>query len=201
LHIHIGIEPITGNAIQKFFQKLLKTDYYYSCFLELSELNSNEGIILEYGAYYGANEPSYKNHIYYGKKIQDNGIRFCKMSFNDYKKKIHNGLKGSQILGHFIAINNQMTLRELIDECVSKSEKYWGSKDYSISSHNCKNFILKVIEVLKVTRNTSEPMVFRYNIRHALFPPEILEALENNESEEVKSNNEIEPPLLKRIFG
>ena len=60
---------------------------------------------------------------------------------------------------------------------------------------------MKVIELLKVTRDANEHYVFRYYIRHAIFPPEILKALENNESEEVKSNNEIKFPLLKRIFG
>ena len=199
LQIYIGIEPIKGNAIQSFFQKLLRANFHYSCFLKLSRLKSNEGIILEYGVYYGENS-SYKNYIHYGAEGKDNGIRFCKMSFDDYEKKIHNGLKGSQILGRTIVINNEMTLRELIEECVSKSDKSWGSSDYNISSHNCKHFIFKVIEVFKVTRDPHNCSLFCYNIRHGLFPPEILEALENNEDENVKSRNEIEPPLLKKFL-
>ena len=202
LHIHIGIEPCEGNAIQSFLQKLLRINFHYSCFLELSGLKSNEGIILEYGAYYYGENSSYKNYIHYGAIGKDDGIRFCKMSFDDYEKKIHNGLKGSQIIGRIIVINNnEMTLGELIEECVSKSDKNWDSRDYNIFSHNCKNFIFKVIEVLKVTRDPHNSLLFHYNIRHGLFPPEILEALEKNESEEVKSKNEIEPPLLKKIFG
>ena len=169
--------------------------------MELSGLKSKEGIILEYGAYYGENS-SHKNYIHYGAKRKDDGIRFCKMSFDNYEKKIHNGLNGSQIIGRTIVIINvEMTLRELIEECVSKSDKNWGSRDYSIFSHNCKNFIFKVIEVLKVIRDPHNSLLFHYNIRHGLFPPEILEALEKNESKEVKSKNEIEPPLLKKIFG
>ena len=198
LHMHIGIEPLQGNTFQRFFRNILGTNFHYSCFLKLSS-DPYEGIILEYGAYFGTQDSSYKNYIHYGEGKED-GIRFSKMSFKDYEKKIHNGLKGSQIIGNFIVINNKMTLGRLFEECISKSEKNWGSSDYNISSHNSETFILKVIELLKVTRDAKEPYVFRYYIRHAIFPPEILKALEDNESEEVKSNNEAKPPLLKRLF-
>jgi len=202
LNISIGIEPNEGNAFQNFFQKIIGIDKHYSCFLKLSGQKEDEGIILEYFHGFPENQP-YKNYTYYGEHSSD-GIRFSKMSFEDYEKIIHKGLhKGlsSQIISSFIVVNNKMTLRKLIEECNSKSEKKWSIEDHNASSHNCKHFILKVIEVLKVTRDTSTCLVFRYNIRHALFPPEILSALESNESEEVRNRNEIEPTLLKKLFN
>ena len=194
LHICIGIEPIKSNVFQGLFLKLFGIKNHYSCFVKLSALKENEGIILEY-----VMGKSYTNYIDYEDYSSD-GIRISKMSFTDYEKKVHNGANGSQILDDFIVVNNKMTLGELLYQCNSKSEKKWGIRDYNLSSHNCKHFILKVIEVLKVSRNTSEWIVYRYKFRQLLFPPEILPALENNESEEVRMKNEIEPPFLNKLL-
>ena len=65
LHMHIGIEPLQGNTFQRFFRNILGTNFHYSCFLKLSSLDSDEGIILEYGWYFGIENSSYKNYIHY----------------------------------------------------------------------------------------------------------------------------------------
>ena len=69
--------------------------YHLSCLLELKK--NRESIILEYGAYHGR-EPTYKNYIHYVYGEEKGGLRFSKMSVDDYHNKIYNGKKGACIM-------------------------------------------------------------------------------------------------------
>ena len=198
--IYIGIEPIgtkightiSNGAVTSRIKRLLPIylggstfTFHASCFLNLSTLETNEGVILEYGGYCGGDK-SYKNYIHYA---GEDGMRFSKMSLEDYKQKIHNGLKGSQII-EYLEINIfSKTLQELINECISKSKKNWRKDDYNLSSYNCQDFIAKVIEVLDVTRGYDEPTLNRHNYALSIYPPVIVKALEKNEKEYDKDLN------------
>ena len=46
-------------------------------------MEPTKGVILEYGGYRGG-DSSYKNYIHYA---EEDGLRFSKMSYEDYKKK------------------------------------------------------------------------------------------------------------------
>lgn len=190
--IYIGIEPI-GNKVGHFISNGISTIgiknflptylggstfvYHASCFLKLSTLESNEGIIFEYGGYCGGDK-TYENYIHYA---QEDGMRFSRMTFDDYKKKIHNGLKGSQIIDNLSCI--RMRLQSLIDKCISTSEKQWRKDDYNLSSYNCQDFVAKVIDVLDVTRYSDDDHALRHNYSLSIYPPIIVKALEENEKQ------------------
>ena len=190
--IYIGIEPIgtkIGHAIstgvksmgiKNFLPAYLGGStftHHASCFCFLSSMKSDEGIILEYGGYSGG-DSSYKNYIHYA---EEDGMRFSKMTLEDYKKKIHNGLKGSQIIEK--TISNNITLENLINKCILNSKKNWRKDDYNLSSYNCQDFVAKVIEVLFVKRKLDEPSFLRHNYALSIYPPVIVKALEKNEIE------------------
>ena len=106
------------------------------------------------------------------------------MSYEDYKKRIHIGLKGSQIIEHLNKTCLLYTLSKLIDECTSKCKKKWRKEDYNLSSHNCQDFVAQVIEILEVGRNQfDEPSYGRHNYSLSIYPPVIVKALEKNEKE------------------
>ena len=195
--IIIGIEPIGrefGHKISyyaNYIGKALLPTYlggstivhHLSCLITLKDCE--EKVILEYGAYFGG-EPGYKNYIHYfydpdpNKTKKEGGLRFSKMSEDDYRRKIENGKKGAKII-HFLTINNKMTLNKLIDECCKKGS--WKAKDYNLASHNCQDFIAKVIEILKLTRN-AELDETRYSHMYGklMYPPVILNAFEKNDT-------------------
>ena len=156
--------------------------HHLSCLITLKDCK--ETVILEYGAYFGG-EPNY-NYIHYiydsdpNKTDKDGGLRFSKMSEIDYEFKIHNGKKGSTII-KFLTINNKITLNNLIDECCKKTS--WKAKDYNLASHNCQDFIAKVIEILKVTRdNMLDETKYSHMVGKLMYPPVILHAFEKNDT-------------------
>ncbi len=212
-YIYIGIEPIgtkighaiSNNIVMTGIKNLLPTylggstfTFHASCFLGLQYFGIGEGVLLEYGGYCGG-DPSYKNkYIHYA---QEDGMRFIKMEFKEYEKKIHNGLKGSQIIEH-LNIKNNMSLQELIDKCISTSKKNWRKKDYNLSTYNCQDFIAKVIEVLFVERDFKEKTSFRHNYALSIYPPVIVKALEKNENNGFVTGAESVPlfgPLIEII--
>ena len=192
--VRIGIEPIgtkaghlISNGISKAgIKNFLPTylggstfTYHASVFLDLDTLEPSEGVILEYGGYSGG-DASYKNkNIHYA---EEDGLRFIKISYEDYKKRIHNGLKGSQIIEHLDKTCFLYTLSKLIDECTSNCKKKWRKKDYNLSSHNCQDFVAQVIEILEVRRKEfDEPSYGRHNYSLSIYPPAIVKALEKSE--------------------
>ena len=142
------------------------------------ELKKNrESIILEYGAYHGR-EPTYKNYIHYVYGEEKGGLRFSKMSVDDYHNKIYNGKKGACIMADLF-IEKKMTLQELLIEC--KLTQSWTANDYNLATHNCQDFIAKVIEVLKVERTGNDRTKYSHASGKLFYPPVILNALEKND--------------------
>lgn len=158
--------------------------YHLSCLITLRK--TRETIILEYGAYFGG-EPNYKNYIHYVYDPEkQGGLRFSKMEKSDYELKINNGKEGSLIIKH-LDIENKMSLTKLIQTC--KKESSWTANDYNLASHNCQDFIAKIIEILKVKRNIYNDTLYSHFTGKALYPNVIVKALEKNDT-----------PLALRIF-
>ena len=194
--IKIGLEPIgtsVGHAISyysRYFRTRMPTylgggtfTYHLSCLLTFKSLNNlfGEGpsIILEFGAYYGE-EPGYKNYIHYVyDSDKEGGLRFSKMNVSDYRSKVINGKAGATVIDDLI-IDNKMTLGELLGEC--KNDSSWKAKDYNLASHNCQDFIAKVIEILKVKRADNNETKFSHLAGRLNYPPVIVNALEKNDT-------------------
>ena len=150
--------------------------YHLSCLLTLER--TNETVILEFGVYYG-DEPSYKNYTHYVYDPKnDGGLRFSKMTESDYRSKIFNGKKGAILINELV-INNKMTFNELLQEC--KVGTSWNSIDYNLATHNCQDFIAKVIEVLNVKRTLNNETRYSHMTGKLYYPPVILRALEKND--------------------
>ena len=151
--------------------------YHLSCLLGLEK--TKEYVILEYGAYFGK-EPTYKNYIYYVyDPVEEGGLRFSKMNYDDYLHKIYNGKEGAVVI-FGLDIDKKMTLKDLLFEC--KLYSSWTAKDYNLFTHNCQDFIAKVIEVLKVKRDISNETKYCHIEGKLSYPPVILNALENNDT-------------------
>ena len=191
--IIIGIEPIgtnIGHAISYYSRpfKLQIPTYlgggtfihHLSCLLTVEyNLFYKETLILEFGAYYGS-EPGYKNYIHYiYDPVNEGGLRFSKMTESDYREKVINDKKGAVILEN-LTIDNKMTLQELIDRC--KNNSSWKANDYNLASHNCQDFIAKVIEILKVKRTDKDETKYSHMTGKLSIPPAILKALEKNDT-------------------
>ena len=204
IDITIGIEPIglrAGHIISfstKYIRSFLPSHlgggtftHHTSCWLRL---DCYKEIILEYGGYTGG-DSTYKNYIHYA---EEDGLRFSIMDYYDYLHIIKDGKIGSEHLS-FLDFENKMTLQELIDKCNNKNDKKWIKDNYNLSSHNCQDFVAKVIEILKVSRNDNELSKFRHNMSIATYPPVIVNALEKNENRKVI--NFIESlPLVGRLI-
>lgn len=106
-------------------------------------------------------------------------MRFSRMNFSDYLYTIKYGSKGSEILSK-LYLQNIMPLQELINRCNNGSKK-WIKDNYNLASHNCQDFIAKVIEVLGVKRCDDEKTKFLHNVSLATYPPVIISALEKKE--------------------
>ena len=65
-----------------------------------------------------------------------------------------------------------MTLEQLINKCISSNDKNWRKDDYNLSSYNCQDFVVKVID---------EPTLLRHNYALSIYPPVIIKALDKNE--------------------
>ena len=191
--ILIGIEPIgtkIGHAISYFgrpFKAQIPTYlgggtfiHHLSCLITVEyNLFYKETLILEFGAYYGS-EPGYKNYIHYVyDPVNEGGLRFSKMSETDYRSKVINGKKGADIIDNLV-IDNKMTLQELINRC--KNNSSWKANDYNLASHNCQDFIAKVIEILKVKRTDKDKTKYSHLVGKLCYPPVILNALEKNDT-------------------
>ena len=72
-----------------------------------------------------------------------------------------------------------MTLQELLIEC--KLTQSWTANDYNLPTHNCQDFIAKVIEVLKVERTGNNRTKYSNANGKLFYPPVILNALEKND--------------------
>ena len=185
IDLKIGIEPIGSKELHKivnneYFPAI--RNFYLPAYLGggtfshhascLIKIGFNEYIILEYGGYFGG-EPDYKNYIHYW---QEDGLRFSRMTYDDYIRKLQNAGPNYYIIDAIFA--NYMTVGELIRKCCMNG--HWRAFDYNLSSNNSQDFIAKVIGVLKVKRKKS------YTHRLALvnIPPCILRALEKNEGRE-----------------
>ena len=101
------------------------------------------------------------------------------MNKYDYHSKIFNGKKGAIIIEN-LTIDNIMTFNELIEKC--KSGTSWKANDYNLATHNCQDFIAKVIEVLKVKRTIYNETKYSHASGKAFYPPVILKALEKNDT-------------------
>ena len=77
-------------------------------------------------------------------------------------------------------IDNKMTLGEFLGEC--KNDSSWKAKDYNLASHNCQDFIAKVIEILKVKRADNNETKFSHLAGRLNYPPVIVNALEKNDT-------------------
>lgn len=197
--ILIGIEPIgtkVGHALS-YYTKPLRARiptylgggtfvHHLSCLIFFSDLfqTENETIILEFGAYHGA-EPGYKNLIHYVYDPEkEGGLRFSRMTESDYRNKVINGKKGAVIIDN-LTITNKMTLKDLINKC--KYDSSWKAKDYNLASHNCQDFIAKVIEILKVKRADNNETKYSYMAGKMNYPPVIVKALEKNDTPAILS--------------
>jgi hypothetical protein len=187
--IEIGIEPIgkeLGHKISyygRYLGRALLPTYlggasiihHLSCLITLRD--TKEKVILEYGAYHGG-ETGYNNYIHYIYK-EEGGLRFSRMGSFSYDSKIHNGKEGSEIITR-LSFDNQMTLNDLIYECCKGTS--WKAKDYNLASHNCQDFIAKVIEKLKVKRDIYDDTLYCHKVGKIMYPPVILRALEKNDT-------------------
>ena len=205
--ILIGIEPIGpefGHAFSYYIKPLrfqLPTYlgggtfvYHLSCLIFFSGLFSQGSIILEFGAYYGA-EPGYKNFIHYVYDAdKEGGLRWSRMTESDYRNKVNNGKKGAIVIDN-LTIENKMTLKTLIDKC--KYDSSWKAKDYNLASHNCQDFIAKVIEILKVKRNDNNETKYSHWAGKVNYPPVILKALEKNDTPAILSVTQKIPLINK----
>ena len=97
----------------------------------------------------------------------------------DYWKKINNGKKGATMICE-LDIEHKMTLKDLIFEC--KLLNSWTANDYNVLTHNCQDFIAKVIEVLKVKRTIYDKTKYCHMKGKLFYPPVILNALEKNDT-------------------
>ena len=191
--ILIGIEPIGtkfgheisyyGRGLRAYIPTYLGGGsfvYHLSCLLTLERIfYSDITLILEFGAYHGS-EPGYKNYIHYVyDSVNEGGLRFSKMTESDYREKVINDKKGAVILEN-LTIDNKMTLQELIDRC--KNNSSWKANDYNLASHNCQDFIAKVIEILKVKRTDKDETKYSHMTGKLSIPPAILKALEKNDT-------------------
>lgn len=183
--IKIGIEPIgpktahkiVNNAVVSRIRNFCLPAYFgggtfchhLSCLLRTEAIGY---IIFEYGGYYGG-EPNYKNYIHYW---DQDGLRFSKMTYDDYQEKLKNAGSNYSILD--VIFDNKITVGELIQKCCINGK--WRAYDYNLSTNNCQDFIAKVIEVLIVKRKYS----CKYSSALVTIPPCILRALEKNEGRE-----------------
>ena len=79
---------------------------------------------------------------------------------------------------HFdLYIKNEMTFGDLID----KFSNGWTAVDYNLVTHNCQDFVGKVIEILKAYRPLELARQLLYEIE---LPRVVVNALKDNESEE-----------------
>ena len=101
------------------------------------------------------------------------------MTESDYRAKVINGKKGAIVIDN-LTIDNKMTLRDLIEKC--KYDSSWKAKDYNLASHNCQDFIAKVIEILKVKRTDNDKTKYSHWVGKINYPPVILKALEKNDT-------------------
>ena len=74
-------------------------------------------------------------------------------------------------------IKNEMTFGDLID----KFSNGWTAVDYNLFTHNCQDFVGKVIEILKAYRPLELARQLLYEIE---LPRVVVNALKDNESEE-----------------
>ena len=189
--IILGIEPIGSLAMHKIvnnkyigtIRKLTLPTYlgggnfcyHLSCLIKIRGQGlfgfEKNNIILEFGGYFG-DEPDYKNYVHYW---QEDGLRFSKMTEEDYRAKITEAGSIGEMIE--VILENKMTVRNLITECCKGGK--WRAYDYNLSSNNCQDFIAKVIEVLCVKRKDSDIDKF------TKIPPCIMRALEKNEGSQL----------------
>ena len=108
--------------------------------------------------------------------------------FNIYKNLYNTTLKESiqelilhkdrhQVYHCDLYIKNEMTFGDLID----KFSNGWTAVDYNLFTHNCQDFVGKVIEILKAYRPLERSRQLLYEIE---LPRVVVNALKDNESEE-----------------
>lgn len=83
----------------------------------------------------------------------------------------------NQIYHFDFYIKNEMTFGDLID----KFSNGWTAVDYNVVTHNCQDFVGKVIEILKAYRPLEITRQLLYEIE---LPRVVVNALKDNESEE-----------------
>ena len=71
-------------------------------------------------------------------------------------------------------------LLNIIDKC--KNNSSWKANDYNLASHNCQDFIAKVIEILNVKRTDKDETKYSHMSGKLCIPPVILNALEKNDT-------------------
>ncbi len=120
----LGMEPIVN--------VLLPFSYHFFALLETNK----GGILIEYGQYHKNNDGNDFYHYYYG---DEGGVRFKKMSYDNFEKK--------SILKIIpLSIERKMTLETLLEKVSSIMPLKF--RDYNFADNNCQDFIKNVIYVL-----------------------------------------------------
>ena len=77
--------------------------------------------------------------------------------------------------------NHRFKVEDLLEKCWENDN--WNSKDYSLSSHNCQDFVAKIIKITNAKR-IGKGYRKVHNISLVNFPPPIIKAFEINENED-----------------
>lgn len=152
--ININIEPLGKKSFQKFrlifagFTMMLPAAVspaglsHASLFVPTSE---EEGIWIEYGAYDDKRSGEFKGQVHYHQG--DNGLRFVKMSSQEYYERYTNGGIMYEVVK--CKIRNEMTIRDLLQRI---SENSWSKYEYSLVAQNCQRFVQYAVQILGASR-------------------------------------------------
>ncbi len=158
--MYIGLEEVTMNSsmlldlchrtgnffcLLKVYFPAQTTDFMYHASIWLN--TTIGGIMVEYTRRDTLNEFINKFTHYFNK----DGLRFVKMNFSEYQNKVgdYKGLLTDPF--RIIQVNpgNNFTLKEMLIKC----GKDWRAVHYSFFTHNCQDFVSRLLEVTKAYRN------------------------------------------------
>lgn len=152
--ININIEPLGKKSFQTFraffagFTMMLPAAIspaglsHASLYVPISE---DDGVWLEYGAYDDKRSGEFRGQVHY---LQgDNGLRFVKMSSQEYYERHSNGGIMYEVVK--CKIRNKMTIGSLLQKI---SENDWSKYEYSLIAQNCQRFVQYAVQILGASR-------------------------------------------------
>ena len=133
-------------------------------------ITENEGVWIEYGAYDDKRSGEFKGQVHYYQG--ENGLRFAKMTTEEYKHRISTGKEMQVMIECYV--RNQMTIGELLQK-ISLND--WSKDKYSLIAQNCQRFAIYTLQLLGAYRKA----FVLHGFAKVTVPVGILDCLEKNE--------------------